>query len=117
MRHPITLKTKEDFNLEYKDATFPWPSLMRYCTLLIRVASRRTDCTHAGFSKLLVCLQVAEWQRRFDEEGVPIIVLSTHPGAVNTGTTPLHPSIFTHSPTDTFVLLHSQTAHKSGSPH
>ena len=39
VRHPITLKTKEDFNLEYKDATFPWPSLMRYCTVLLRAAS------------------------------------------------------------------------------
>ncbi|EPS93259.1 NAD-binding protein [Fomitopsis schrenkii] len=67
VRHPIKLKTLEDFNLEYKDSVFPWPSLMRYC-----------------FSKLLVCLQVAEWQRRFDEEGVPIMILSTHPGAVNT---------------------------------
>ncbi|KAH9928812.1 NAD-P-binding protein [Fomitopsis serialis] len=67
VRHPVKFETIEDFNLEYKDAVFPWPSLQRYC-----------------YSKLLVCMQVAELQRRLDAEGVPIIVLSTHPGAVNT---------------------------------
>ncbi|KAH9843560.1 NAD-P-binding protein [Rhodofomes roseus] len=66
IRHDVSLKTIEDFNPEYKDAVFPWPSLQRYC-----------------FSKLLVCMQVVQWQRYFDEMDLPIIILSTHPGAVN----------------------------------
>ncbi|KZT13259.1 NAD-P-binding protein [Laetiporus sulphureus 93-53] len=62
IRHPIHFRTIEDFNPEYKENVFPWPALMRYC-----------------YSKLLVVLHVTELQRRLNEEGVPILVLTTHP--------------------------------------
>ncbi|OSX60727.1 hypothetical protein POSPLADRAFT_1171809 [Postia placenta MAD-698-R-SB12] len=66
VRHPVQFNSVEDFNLEYKDNVFPWPALMRYC-----------------YSKLLVMLRAQELQRRLDAEGVPIMVLTTHPGAIN----------------------------------
>ncbi|PCH41726.1 NAD(P)-binding protein [Wolfiporia cocos MD-104 SS10] len=66
VRHPVQFKSIEDFNLEYKDNVFPWPSLQRYC-----------------YSKLLVMFYASELQRRLDEEGVPIIVLTTHPGVIH----------------------------------
>ncbi|KAH9916819.1 NAD-P-binding protein [Fomitopsis serialis] len=62
VRHPVKFETIEDFNLEYKDAVFPWPSLQRYC-----------------YSKLLVCMQVAELQRRLDAEGVPSLFMVATP--------------------------------------
>ncbi|CCM00284.1 uncharacterized protein FIBRA_02314 [Fibroporia radiculosa] len=66
VRHSVQFRTIEDFNNEYKDNVFPWPSLMRYC-----------------YSKLLIMLAAAEQQRRLDDEGVPILVMTTHPGAIN----------------------------------
>jgi len=35
-------------------------------------------------------LWVPELQRRLDEEGAPITVMTVHPGTVSTGTRPLH---------------------------
>ncbi|KAI0951766.1 hypothetical protein AcV7_007770 [Taiwanofungus camphoratus] len=67
IRHPVQFRSVEDFNPEYKDSVFPFPSLMRYC-----------------FSKLPIVLYAKEQQRRLDAEGVPIIVTSLHPGTVNT---------------------------------
>ncbi|PCH44941.1 NAD(P)-binding protein [Wolfiporia cocos MD-104 SS10] len=69
IRHPVQFKSTADFNLEYRSSIFPWPSLMRYC-----------------YSKYIVMLYASEQQRRLDDEGVPIIVMTTHPGAINSAT-------------------------------
>lgn len=55
IRHPVQFRSVEDFNPEYKDSVFPFPSLMRYCAcsylaaggLLMRCSRRlqqATDC-------------------------------------------------------------------------
>ncbi|PCH39170.1 NAD(P)-binding protein [Wolfiporia cocos MD-104 SS10] len=61
----VRFRNIDDFNAEFKDASFQ--RLARY-----------------GLSKFMGMLHVKELQRRLDEEGVPIIVLSVHPGVVNT---------------------------------
>lgn len=38
-------------------------------------------------------LRAQELQRRLDAEGVPIMVLTTHPGAINSGTVFYSPSV------------------------
>lgn len=68
---PSTLKFGglDGFNDHYgkPGSTWFWPKFMRYCV-----------------SKLMNLLWVPELQRRLDEEGVPITVMTVHPGTVST---------------------------------
>ncbi|PCH41725.1 NAD(P)-binding protein [Wolfiporia cocos MD-104 SS10] len=55
----------DDLNVEYKESRFQ--DYLRY-----------------NLTKFMGMLYVKELQRRFDTEGVPIVVLGVHPGVVNT---------------------------------
>ena len=62
---------------------------MRYCECP-RSQGGSTLSYFPGVSKLMNLLWVSELQRRLDEEGVPITLMTVHPGTVSTGTRPLY---------------------------
>ncbi|KAJ3475072.1 hypothetical protein NLI96_g12075 [Meripilus lineatus] len=63
--HGLRFRSKDDFNDRHSDSW--WPAASRYV---------RTKLANALFA--------TELQRRLDREGIPIIILSLHPGCVNT---------------------------------
>lgn len=70
MPSDVRFRNKEDFNEEYSGFM---AQLRRY-----------------GRSKVAMVLYTKELQKRLDAEGIPILVISLHPGTINTGTS-IHP--------------------------